>query len=267
MADEVVSAEVAAPVVTEAPSAPPVPATEGNAPVEESKPEAKPEPRQLSQDEVNRIVRKERLAAEKRAYDRARVELENERLRSENERLRGPQGQQSEGEPTPEQFKDWDSYNRALVRWEIKQAQQGEVKQTQVQSEQAEFQRAAQAVQQKIGAPGSEKYDDFVDVVSAPGVAITGPMLNAMYETDVGPDVAYHLGLHPEESRRIAGLSIAGQIREIDKIASTLKAPPKVTKVPAPIEPTGGKSSVEKDPNDMSYAEFVKWRRNSLAQK
>lgn len=241
------------------------PSEAGNA---EPKPETKPE-RLLSQDEVNRIVRRERRAAEDRAYSRALKDAEIERLRAEVAAARGetPNAQKGNGErPRPENFKDWDAYNEALVEWKfderIKKASEGQQRQ-QVVAKSAEY---AETVKSKLAA-GEEKYEDFLDAISAPGVVFTDPMVDALLETASPHDVAYFLGTHPKESQRIGALSPAAQVREIDKIAATLTKPPAPTSAPAPIKPNAGSGGVDKTLETAgNYKEWLKVRERQLAK-
>lgn len=246
-------------------AAPPVEAEK-----EEPKPEAKPE-RLLSQDEVNRIVRRERKAAEERAYSRARAEAAEKRLQEFESQARGETPTQTgngETEPRPDNFKDWDEYTRARVRWEVRQAAREESQGRQRQLAQSGEAQYAEAVRGKL-AIGEEKYEDFNAVVTDPDVAFTPPMINAILDTSAPHDVAYFIGTHPKDSHRIAAMSPANQVREIDKIAATLTKPPTPTNAPAPIKPNSGSGGVEKtlEAAGGNYKEWLKVRERQLAQK
>jgi hypothetical protein len=106
------------------------------------------------------------------------------------------------------------------------------------------------------------KYDDWDEVVG--DIKPTTPWAYAMMEADNGPDIAYYLGSHPAEVRRIAALSPSSQFREIGKLELKLQAPAeppkKPSKAPAPIEPVKGdaKSSVDEIEPQMDYEKYKK---------
>lgn len=246
------------------------PAPDAAAP--EPKPEAKPEPRLLSQDEVNRIVRRERRAAEDRAYQRARLEAENEWLRKQVGQPRGdqPNATQGTGErPRPDQFKDWDSYQEAFTDWKVEQKLAGLAEKGTQQKEQAGRAEYAQTVRSKL-EEGAAKFEDFEEVVTGPDVAFTDPMIDALMYTPNPADVAYHLGQNPKESQRIARLSTAAQAFAIRELADKLAKPPAPTKAPEPIKPNSGNAAGVEPSLDAVAGNYKEWKRlreRQLAQK
>lgn len=263
---EIVASEVQPVAAPEATQAPEVTATPEAA---EGQPEAQPE-RTFTQKELDEIVQKrlgkERRTAERIATERVRreaAEREVERLQAE----RNPPTTSPTGEPKPEQFKDYESYVRAVTRWEIQQSFKGVETQAKTQREEMSRAEQARAVRERFVAPGAEKYDDFEEVALADDLPITGPMLDAMADTAISHDIAYYLGTHRDEAKRIAGLTNAQQVREIDKIAATLTAPKQPTKAPQPIVPNASKGTVKKDISEMSYSEFVAERKRQIANR
>ena len=119
-----------------------------------------------------------------------------------------------------------------------------------------------------------DKYPDYEDVVSNEDLKISAPMRDAIFTSEVGAEVAYHLGTHPEEAERISKLAPVRQIAEIVKLETTLSvklAEPKQKgkKAPDPINPIAkpkGKVRTQDttDPrsiNDMSTSEWIKQDR------
>lgn len=84
------------------------------------------------------------------------------------------------------------------------------------------------------------KYDDFDQVAYNPNLSITTVMAQTIHASDIGPDVAYYLGINPKEASRISNLPPLLQAKEIGKIEAKLTDAPLVKKTssaPAPIKP------------------------------
>lgn len=271
-AANVASPAAPAPATPEASTPEPSAAPEGAPPEGEQapKPEEPPKPRLFTQEELNRAARRERKAAEARAYERARLELENQQLREALGQPRGnqPTNQGTGERPRPENFKDWDAYNEALVDWKVDQRESKKAEAAKKERSSESFNSYANEVRQTL-AKGSEQYEDFEEAITAPGVVFTDAMVDAVIRTEKPADVAYYLGTHPEESQRIGALPLAAQVREIDKIAATLAKPPAPSKAPEPIKPNAGSAAgVEQtlESTANNYQDWLKVRRRQLAQ-
>ncbi len=213
MSDEVSQAEVPAP----APEVTAEPVVEVQAPeVTEAAPKT------FSQEELDAAIGK-RLAREQRKWERERAQ-------------QAPQVPQVP--VTPEQFESNEAYVEALAeqRAEQKLAEREQRKQ------QTEILNAYHDKEEEIRA----KYDDFEQVAYNPNLPITTVMAQTIQASDIGPEVAYHLGANPKEAERISRLSPILQAKEIGKIEAQLAANPPVKKTsnaPAPISPVSARSS------------------------
>lgn len=110
-----------------------------------------------------------------------------------------------------------------------------------------------------------EKYADYE------AVAYTAPISDLMADvikaSDIGPDLAYHLGKNPDEAERIASLSPLLQAKELGKLELKLADMPKegkqTTKAPAPISPVtpGGAVKVydTTDPRSIKAMDTSAW--------
>jgi hypothetical protein len=223
------------------------------------------------QKEVDRIVAK-RVAQESRRLERvARAEAERDHYKRLAEQQQQPQTRQpSNGAPDPKDFKDFESYQKAEIAYHveegIKQALSKREQESQAQRQQREASERAEAVQSKL-SDAKEKYEDFDDVALSPNVPITEPMAAFIAESDAGGDLAYYLGSHLDEANKIARLSPVAALRELVKLESKLTAAPAPTRTPAPIVPSGTKTTVDRDPSKMSDKEFADWRRRQIAQR
>jgi hypothetical protein len=121
---------------------------------------------------------------------------------------------------------------------------------------------------------GAEKYEDFVDVVTADNVKITEVMASALLEiddTDLQVDAAYFLGNNPKEAARIAKLPPVRQVAEVAKLEMKLSTKAKPAKrpsaAPEPIKPVGGaKTSPTELVEGESYESFLKKRNKQLGR-
>lgn len=251
------------PAPTEAPAATP-PADGQQQP--DSTPPAE---RTFKQSELDAIVSK-RLGKAERAWERRHREM----LEMALDRVVKPaaEPQQVDDAPDPEKFSDLKSYMAAVARYEAKQMlsqtaqEHGKAREQQtVKERQATLARNFQAQVDK----GAEKYDDFAEVALDPSVPISEVMAEAIAESDVGVELAYHLGKNRTEAARIAALGPVAAARELGKLEAKLTAAPPIrsTSAPAPITPVKGAAKTEKDPSDMSSKEFAEWRRKQISAR
>ena len=245
MSDEVSQAEVPAP----APEVTAEPVVEVQAPeVTEAAPKT------FSQEELDAAIGK-RLAREQRKWERERAQ-------------QAPQAPQVP--VTPEQFESNEAYVEALAeqRAEQKLAEREQRKQ------QTEILNAYHDKEEEIRA----KYDDFEQVAYNPNLPITTVMAQTIQASDIGPEVAYHLGANPKEAERISRLSPILQAKEIGKIEAQLAANPPVKKTsnaPAPISPvsartTGSPAYDTTDPRSiksMSTSDWIEAERMRQVKK
>jgi hypothetical protein len=82
---------------------------------------------------------------------------------------------------------------------------------------------------QAIKTSARQRYPDW-DAVAASAsmekLPLTGTMEVAIMESDFGPDLLYWLAKHPEECRRIAGLSPVSSARELGRIEERIQPAP-----------------------------------------
>lgn len=154
----------------------------------------------------------------------------------------------SEDFTTYEDFLDArDAYNRK--QWESDQAvklqQTEEAKKIEAAKAQAEQQKNVFNSREKLVMAKTPDYAQHFDAFLA--VAQLAPAIaRAVFESEIGPDLANYLGAHPEELQRIHKLEplkqhVAVGVLE-DRLQSSEKgsSTPKVTKAPPPIGVPGG---------------------------
>jgi hypothetical protein len=104
---------------------------------------------------------------------------------------------------------------------------------------------------------------DFEEVIESGDFIPTPAMTHAIFESDIGPRLAYYLAQHSEEAQAITRMSPTAAIRALGRIEAKLEAEPvkkPVSAAPKPVEPVGGKGSASKDPDRMSIDEWLAMR-------
>jgi hypothetical protein len=241
MSDEVSQAEVPAPEL-EATAAP---ATEVNAPEVVEDQIEQQEEKKYSQAEIDAMIGK-RLAREQRKWEREQAQ-------------RAQPLAATEAPVVADQFESTEAYVEALASQKAEQL----LAQREQQKQQAELLESYHDREEKA----REKYDDFEQVAYNPNLPITTVMAQTIQASDVGPEVAYHLGANPKEAERISRLPPFLQAKEIGKLEAKLIAEPptkKTSTAPAPIAPvtarsTGGPSYDTTDPRSVKTMTTSEW--------
>jgi hypothetical protein len=162
-------------------------------------------------------------------------------------------------DPRPEQFDSTESYADALA---LKKAEQL-LYDRDVQRQQTEILGAYHDREEDARS----KYDDFEQVAYNPSLKITTVMAQTIQSSDIGPDVAYYLGVNPKEADRISRLAPYVQAKEIGRIEAKLASEPMVKKTssaPPPVQPvtpsSKGTSSYDTtDPRSIKTMSTSEW--------
>jgi len=217
-----------------------------------------PEPRTFTQEELDKIVAKEKAKVER--------QLRREMTQQAHE----PQVPTLGEPPDPKDFTDPLSYAKALAKHiaaeTIAEREAHQHQQTVIKTY-AEREEAAR-----------DKYTDFQEVVYRDDLPISELMAEVIRESEVGPEVAYHLGKHPEEAARIYALSPLQQAKEIGRLEAALSSNPvpvkKASSAPDPIKPLNSRGTTPTyDPADprsvksMSDSEWIRARNEQEAKR
>ena len=105
------------------------------------------------------------------------------------------------------------------------------------------------------------RYADF-ETVALRGWEPSPVMTDLILTSDVGADVAYHLGQNHALAAQIAAMNPVEAARAIGRIEAGIVQPkPRTeTKAPDPISPVRGSTAASRNPENMSYTDWVKWR-------
>ena len=194
-----------------------------------------------------------------------------EQAQRELDELRRQMNPQPEAIPTEkpklEQFTTIEEYDSAVEKWARAQERRAVEEQAQQRSQ------AEQAMQVKARLQAREdeartRYADYNAALApvAP-VIMSNPVLQEyVTESDLGPDVAYHLAKNPAKLVEIAELPPFAAAKELFKIEERLKSPPPkpVTKAPDPIKPVG---TAEKAPFSYEAASMEEYSRRRREER
>jgi len=167
----------------------------------------------------------------------------------------------------PEGFHDWPwedqqayQINRAVKYDRLEQQQEALAYERQAR-QMARNNEFAQRVATKAGS-----LPDFDAAMSTfASMPCTEEMAEEIADSDRGVEIAYYLGKNPAEMNRILSLPLNKQAAAIARLERRVEPPTgarKLTAAPPPITPIGAglPGAVQKDPQNMSEAEYFAWR-------
>jgi len=260
-----------APEPTEAAEAEPAheqtsePEAEPSAEQQQEKPKAKLEKR------FSEITKQREMARQEAERERqARMELEN-RIREMEARLNPPPTVDDDEEPQPSQFRDAYEYAKALAEFTAEKALKERDRQEAERKDQEARMKVMETWQQRLKEAKADM-PDFDDMVGSADVVISDQVRDAIFESEVGPRIVYHLAENPEVAEKLKNMTTGAALREIGKLEARFERKaeesrqPAATKskAPAPISPLRGTGTVSDlaDPDKMSYAQWKAARKS-----
>jgi hypothetical protein len=195
----------------------------------------------------------------------------------ESARLREIVARYEKPEPAPN-YNDYattEEYESAVRRHDAKEGARAVAAETARHAAGQHQQEAARAVaetyNQRVEA-AMARFPDFKEVVGGAQIQISNEMVQALQESEYGPDLAYQLAKNPAEAQRLAAMGTRQLDRELGRMeaaiaaktpASAPAAPAaRTTKAPAPATTGAAASSspANTDPAKMTMAEYEVWR-------
>jgi hypothetical protein len=238
---------------------------------QEEKPKANPKlERRFSE------ITKQREEARKEAQQERQAREALEARLAVLERQPAPQAPKVDEEPQPSQFNDAFEYAKALAEYTADK-RIGEMKRQEAEERQAqERQKVIETWASKVQA-AKASMPDFDDIVASSDVVVNDDIRDAILESDVGPQILYHLAENDDVAKRIAGLSPKQALREIGKLEArfevkeTAPEPKPIvrSKAPAPIQPLRGSNpaDVPLSANGEWHGTFQAWKEARKAGK
>lgn len=140
-----------------------------------------------------------------------------------------PSAQAAPQKPTPDQFDDYGAYVEALTDWK---AEQAVAKRMELDSTRKVAETRAQTFAERQ-AQARTTMPDYDEVVGGSNTPIADHVGEAMLESELGPQLAYHFAKNPDVLMRLNGMSPVAAAREMGRLEATLG-----TKAAAPAAPS-----------------------------
>lgn len=250
------------------------------------------EDRELPERAAKRIAKKHRemKEAQEAAAEADRLaESQYNRAIMAERRLAEVEAELQKGKPAPEApkepkmplFKDFTdtegkfdevAYQNANSAYYESQAQ----KKLAAQKVEEQKQANAQAMKAKVDK-AVEKNPDWKEVAGS--ITLPNPVLDYMFTSDHGTDLAYFLGKNPQiadEIKSLPAIKAIAKARDIERdqfekpaVAPLATSKPVTPGAPAPITPipTGGSTLIQTDPSKMSYKELRAYHKDQARAK
>ena len=167
--------------------------------------------------------------------------------------------------PTADQFESYDEFVEALTDWKVAQK-------TQTLAQDAAkgvVQHERQANYKERLAETKATITDYDAVMEkAADMQIADYVGEAVFDSERGPEIFYHLAQHPEVAERLNGLSPLKAAMEIGKIEAQLSAPAvkRTSQAPAPISPIAPGSNTKVNLDTADFETYVAERRKQGAR-
>lgn len=237
---------------------------------EEEKPKrrrSRPDPKKR----IRKLVAQRNAKEDENARLRAQIDVLMKQAQQPQPAADQTPQKQDDPQPKQEEYSDYAKYLEDRSAWASRQAVKRALVEARTQAAETHKQQIAQARETEmvtqakaLFAKGIEEFEDFEEIAADPALPVTDAMTSAMLASDIGHQVQYHLGNHPEEATRISQLSPVQQVREMALLEASLKAPKpapkkKTTNAPEPIKPVGGKSAPRSiDEDTMPIDEYMR---------
>ena len=280
-------APVEADEVEETPESEPIVEAEGES-EQESEPEAKVTEERKQNPKLEKrfseLTKARKLAEENSAKVQAEKEALEARLREYEERVAPQQNVENPigTEPRADQFDDAFEYAKALAEWSAEKALYDRDQQEAVRKAQEERSKVLKTWSEKL-AKAKPNLADFDDIVESTKVVVSNEVRDAIIESDVGPEILYHLAsLEEEEAEKFQALPVHKALREIGKLEAKFekqeiaeekpisKSVTQKSKAPAPLSPIRATGSAMETPigsDGEFHGSYQAWKAARKAGK
>lgn len=252
---------------------------------EESKPDALDEKKDEAIEKPKAEEKKPKLGIQERfgeltnQRDVARAETKVERDKREalerqlNElqaKINPPKDDGKPNQADPKYKDNWTIYVEDLADWKTKQALAERDQKDLEARNKAEADKVMKHWQERQNSFKDET-EDYDESISSSSVVVSNEVRDAIIESDLGPQILYHLAKNPDEGEKIASMSNRGALRWLGRLEEKLENAYKKdnepkeesakaenkrnvipSKAPAPITPLKGANNPPEVPIDSA---------------
>lgn len=144
------------------------------------------------------------------------------------------------GEPQPNQFTDMYEYAKALTDYQVEKRMSEIEIRKQAEQQQNEKKQVIDSFVKRVEA-AKASLPDFDEMVGSADVTVSNEVRDAIWESDVGPQILYHLAENPDVAEKLKSMTVAAANRFIGKLEAQFEPQTKPvvgkSKAPAPINP------------------------------
>lgn len=144
------------------------------------------------------------------------------------------------GEPQPNQFTDMYEYAKALTDYQVEKRMSEIEIRKQAEQQQNEKKQVIDSFVKRVEA-AKASLPDFDEMVGSADVTVSNEVRDAIWESDVGPQILYHLAENPDVAEKLKSMTVAAANRFIGKLEAQFEPQKKPvvgkSKAPAPINP------------------------------
>jgi hypothetical protein len=214
------------------------------------------------QTRIDELTRQARQAERDAAYWRALAESQAKPAPGSEERVK----------PTPGAYSDYADYVEALTEWKADEKVRQSLSARDAEMAQRAAQQAAVARVQTFEHRVAEvrtAMPDFDRVVGSADTPVAPHLVEAILDSDVGPQLAYLLAKNPAEAERLSRMAPATALREIGRLEASIVKPAgtapaaaaRITNAPPPTRPASSGTARVPDLAKASMDEYVAARR------
>ena len=177
--------------------------------------------------------------------------------------------------PTVNDFENYDEFIKESIKFDLRQESQ-KVREADLKKQlEQRLKDTDRTFFARVAEVQASKLPDYDEVIRSVPMTLSNEVLQAIKESEAGPEVAYYLAKNPGDMTKINQMTVASAVREIGKIeaklstvAPTPKPTIKVTQAPEPIKPVKESvSAVALDYDKMSTEEYMKRRKEETTTK
>lgn len=191
-----------------------------------------------------------RFESESKSEREARLALEA-RVKELQDKYEPPKSDELGPEPQPSQFTDVNEYALALKEWTADSTRREEAAKQAEARAQAEREQTVKAWN-KRQEEAKTAIPDYAEKIANSTVKVSDQMREAILESEIGPQILYHLAENPDVADKLGALRIDKMLREFGKLEASLSTEKpqaksvtvaEISRAPAPITPLKGASA------------------------